>query len=226
MAKVALPEYMREDRAGVQTTCGPFVTISRQFGCYGFSLGLLLQDILNEQSESPNVWRVYNRDILSRLATQTNLTEEILDWERRSRPHCIVDFFRMIGGEHIPYGFEIRKRITSIIGGLAMQGHAIIIGQGGAGACSNLPNGLSVRLEAPEDWRVKQVAYRDALSPEQARMRILAKEQEREYLRQLYERHFPHKPAFNLVYDASVFSLAQIARHLVCAMRVKGLLDL
>ena len=46
MAKVALPEYMREDRLESRTAwgrCGPFITISRQYGCYGFSLGLLVQ---------------------------------------------------------------------------------------------------------------------------------------------------------------------------------------
>jgi hypothetical protein len=33
---------------------------------------------------------------------------------------------------------------------------------------------------------------------------------------------FPRKPAFHLVYDCSAFTLAQIAQHIVYAMRLRG----
>ena len=42
MAKVSLARHMKEqrpDEGDEQEQAGPFVTISRQFGCYGFSLG-------------------------------------------------------------------------------------------------------------------------------------------------------------------------------------------
>jgi len=226
MAKVPLPEHMKEERyraAGPTTRCGPFVTISRQYGCHGFSLGLLLMDILNEHTEPPHVWKIYHKDILARLATETNLAAELLESERRCKPRLLVDLFRSLGKERIPSGYHIRNRITTIMRGLAAEGRAIIIGQGGANATQDLPNGLSVRVEAPEDWRVKQVAFRDALSETQARLRIQAKEQEREYLRKVYEMQFPRRPAFNLVFDASVFTLAQIAQQTYHAMKLKGL---
>ena len=33
---------------------------------------------------------------------------------------------------------------------------------------------------------------------------------------------FPRKPAFHIVYDCSVFTLAQIAQQVVYAMKMKG----
>jgi cytidylate kinase len=81
-----------------------------------------------------------------------------------------------------------------------------------------------VRLEAPEDWRVKQIAFREGLSETEARLRIQAEEREKDYLKKIYETRFPRKPAFNLVYDCSAFSLAQIAQHVVQAMKLKGIL--
>jgi len=225
MAKVSLPNYMKERRAASEQEpekIGPFLTLSRQFGCYGFSLGLLLLEILNEEAPPDRVWRIYNREILQRLATETDLAAELLDRERRSKPRLIVDFFRSLSKGRIPSGYEIRNRITTIIRGLAMEGYAIIVGQGGAGATHDMPNGLSIRLEAPLGWRVKQVAYREGIDETKARMRIKATEKEREYLRKIYQARFARTPAFNLTYDCSAFTLAQIAQQVVYAMKLVG----
>ena len=226
MAKVSLADHMREQPAPHQAepeTVGPYLTISRQFGCYGFSLGLLMLEILNEDAPAESVWKLYHKDILARLATETSMATELLEKERRSKPRLIVDFFRSLSRDRIPSGYEIRNRITTIIRGLAVDGRAIIIGQGGAGATADLPNGLSIRLEAPEAWRVKQVALREGLTESQAKSSVQAKEQEREYLRKIYERRQSRKPAFHLVYDCSVFTLAHIAQHIVYAMKLNGL---
>ena len=118
---------------------------------------------------------------------------------------------------------EIRNRITSVVRSLAMDGHAILIGQGSAGATHDLPNGISVRLEAPLDWRVKEVAFREGVTETEARLRVRAKERERAYLERVYAMRYPRKPAFHLVYDCSVFTLAQIAQHVVYAMRLRRL---
>ncbi len=225
MAKVSLPDHMKErrsDAAGEGEKIGPFLTISRQFGCYGFSLGLLLLEILNDDAPAAQAWHIYNREILQRLATETNMASELLDRERRSKPKLIVDFFRSLSKSKIPSGYEIRNRITTIIRGLAMEGHAIIIGQGGAGATQDMPNGLSIRLEAPLGWRVKQVAYREGIDESKAKMRIKAIEKEREYLRKIYDAKFARKPAFSLTYDCSLFTLAQIAQHIVYGMKLRG----
>ena len=225
MAKASLSKHMKEDLTGSDEDtgdAGPFVTISRQFGCHGFSVGLLLLDLLNDSADPDESWKIYHREILTRLATETDLAEEILDRQRRAKPSLITGFFKSLGKGRVPSGMQVRNQITTIIRGLAIEGRAIIIGQGGSGATMDLPNGLSVRLEAPEDWRVKQVAFRDGLTETQARLRIRAKEREREYLRKLYQVKFRRTPAFNLLYDCSEFSLAQIAQQILYALKLKG----
>jgi hypothetical protein len=165
------------------------------------------------------VWKIYHREILERLATETNLAADLLDRERRAKPRLLVDFFRSLSPERIPSGFEIRNRITTIIRGLAWEGYAILIGQGSAGATQDLPNGLSIRLEAPLDWRVRQVAEREGLNEVQAKLRIQAVEEEREYLRKIYETKFGRKPPFHITFDCSVLTLAQIAQLVAAALQ-------
>ncbi|MCE5279878.1 MAG: cytidylate kinase family protein [Planctomycetaceae bacterium] len=200
---------------------GPFITISRQAGCYGFSLGLLLMEILNEDiPASTATWKIYHKEILSKLATETNVAEEFIEKQRRAKQGFLEGLFRSLSKDQAPSGQAIRNRITTIIRGLAIEGHAILIGQGAIGATQDLPNGLSVRVEAPENWRVKQVAFREGLGETQARLRIRAMEEEREYLRRMYETSASQRPRFNVTYDCSVFSLAQIAQQVVYAMKL------
>jgi len=229
MAKLSLNQDMREGPRETEATkevasAGPFITISRQYGCYGFSLGLLLMEILNEPADAEHTWRIYHKEILSRLATETKMAAELLERERKTKPRLFLDFFRVLRRDRGPSGFEIRNRITTLIRHLAFEGHAIIIGQGSAGATQDLPNGLSVRLEAPLDWRVKEVAFREGITETEARLRVRARERERAYLERIYAMRFPRKPAFHLVYDCSVFTLAQIAQHVVYAMKLQGIL--
>ncbi len=226
MAKVSLANHMKERRSEtgrLPERIGPFVTISRQFGCYGFSLGLLMMEILNEDAPPERTWHIYNREILERLATETNLASEMLDALRREKPSLIVDFFRALSMERIPSGYEIRNRITTIIRGLAIKGFAILVGQGGSAATSDLPNGISVRLEAPQDWRVKQIARREGISLQAARVKVAAMEEQREHLRQIYQAGLRRDPPFDILYDCSNFTLAQIAQHVVYAMKLKGI---
>jgi len=227
MAKVSLQGHMREQLPEMgddheQGPVGPYITISRQFGCYGFSLGLLLMEILNEDATPETTWRIYHREILERLASETDMAPADLDHTRRAKPGILSEFFRSLSKKRVPGGYEVRNRIMTIVRDLCTAGHAIIIGQSGAIATLGLPNGLSVRLEAPKEWRAKEVAFREGLSEVQSKLRIQAMEKERDYLRKLYEKRFQSKTIFNLTYDCSYFTLTQIARHVVYALKLKG----
>ncbi len=226
MAKVSLQGHMREQVQDVdeqeQGPVGPYITISRQFGCYGFSLGLLMMEILNDKVTPETRWRIYHREILERLASETNVAAEDLEKTRRAKPRLLAEFFRSLSKERVPGGYEVRNRIMTIVRDLCVEGHAIIVGQSSAMATLGLPNGLSVRLEGPKEWRVKEVAFREGLSELQSKLRIQAVEKQRDYLRKLYERRFKSETIFNLTYDCSYFTLTQIAQHVVHAMDLKG----
>ncbi|MDD4890283.1 MAG: hypothetical protein PHU85_10175 [Phycisphaerae bacterium] len=68
------------------------------------------------------------------------------------------------------------------------------------------------------------IQFRIGLSEAKARLLIQAKDEEREYLRGIYQLRYHRQPAFNVIYDCSAFTLAQIAMQAVHAMRVKGIL--
>jgi hypothetical protein len=203
---------------------GPYITLSRQFGCHGFSLGLMLLDLLTDITPLEYHWTIQHKEILNRLATETNTAEELLEYQRKAKPSLWTDFFRSFGrGKRLPSGFEVRNRITTIIRGMAAQGHVIIIGQGSSAATADIPNGLRVRLEAPFDWRVKEIAFREGIGETEARIMVKKGDEERDYLRKIYERRGARKPVFDVVYDCSQFTIGSLAQHIVYAMKLKKL---
>jgi cytidylate kinase len=208
-------------------TAGPFVAISREYGCGGFSLGLLLLDLLNEDIIEGQSWQIYHKEILENLASDTGLAMDLLEQRRREKPRLLSEFFRTISGkkDRVPSGMEIRNRMTQIIREIATEGNAVLVGQGSAAATSDLPNGLSVRLEAPLDWRIKQIAFREGLTETQARIHINEEMERRMYLQKIYERKYPRKPAWHLTFDCSLFSLSQIAVLVHRALRLRKIIS-
>ncbi|MCX5673318.1 MAG: cytidylate kinase-like family protein [Planctomycetota bacterium] len=203
---------------------GPYITISRQCGCSGFTLALLLAEVLNDDAPPGRAWKVFGREVLEQLATETNLATELVEKIRAKQPRLVLDFFRSFLGKNVPSGYEIRNRITTIIRGMAFDGYVIIVGQGGSGATTGIDNGLHIRLEAPEDWRAVEVAKSQGCSLPSALAIIRKREKEREYLRRIYHMRFPREPQFHLVYDQSCFGLTTIAKHMILAMRMKHLI--
>jgi hypothetical protein len=225
MDKPVISSYLRHRIGDIvqKKNPGPYITVSRQYGCDGLELGSLLMEKLN-QRDSQQRWKLYHKELLKQLAEDTGLTEEIIEKERFSKPSLLKDFFRGLLSNNIPGGYEIRKSITMMVRTAAFEGHAVIIGQGGNSATSDLGNGLSVRLEAPNEWRIARISVREHLSKEEAAVRMVEIDGQRQYLREIYEKQNPRQPAFNLTFDNSIFAKDQILDMILLAMEQKGLI--
>jgi hypothetical protein len=224
MAKPTLSSYIRDNLDKIEKKePGPFITISRQYGCDGYELGDLLVKKLNERA-GDGKWRAFKKELLKQLAEDAGLAEEVVEKERLSKPSLLRDFFRGMRHRGIPDGYEIRNKITIMVRTAAFEGHAVMIGQGGAAATADLDNGLSVRIEASKEWRIARVSVREKLTRAGAVARIEEVERGRKHLRKIYEQKNPREPAFNLMLDNSMFNIDQLAEQIIFAMEQKKLI--
>jgi hypothetical protein len=225
MTKPTISAYLREHLENIKRKKepGPFLTISRQYGCDGFELGQYLIEKLNERDELSR-WKLYYKELLKHLAEDTGLTEEMIEQARYSKPSLFKDFLRGLQKDHIPDGFEIRNKITLMVRTIAYEGYAIIIGQGGTAATYDIPNGLSVRIEAPKDWRIARISIREKIDKAAAAEKIEEIDRMREYLRSFYEEKNPRQPAFAMTFDNSIFKKEYLAELILSAMEQKELI--
>jgi hypothetical protein len=226
VTRPTISSYIREnlDNLDGKSEPGPFITISRQFGCDGYKLGDILLKKLEERPDEQE-WRLYKKEILTQLAEDSGLTEEVIEKERKAKPSIIREFFRGVRRNNLPGGYEIRNKITLMVRTVAFEGHAIIIGQGGTAATADLEGGISVRIEAPKEWRIVRVSRRDDMLKDAAATKLEKIEKERSHLRDIYEEKNPRKPAFNLNIDNSRFTLDEAADLIIYAMEQKGLIE-
>lgn len=225
MPKPKISAYLREhlEDIGKKKLPGPYLTISRQYGCDGYELGLLLIEKINElYSDSP--WKLYFKELLKQLSDDTGLTQELIEKERVARPSMIKDFLRGLCPSSLPDGYEIRRNITVMVRMVAFEGNAIIVGQGGTAATADIDNGLSVRIEASKEWRIARISTREHISKELAEEKIRQVEIERKYLREIYTKMNPDEPTFNLVLDNSIFAKEKMADLILLAMEQRGLI--
>ncbi len=196
--KVNLKKYMAE-RDGLNApveTPGPFITISRQFGCGGDRLAQKLLKIIDERTVEPR-WKYLSKQLIEESAGDLRLTSDRV--EDRVVGHGmnpVTNIFSAFGTSPIS-DEKIIKTVKEIISNYAKKGRVIIVGRGGAAITQRIPNGMHIRLIAPKDWRVEELMHRRDLTRLQASEMITEMDQRR----QLWTEHLSDKPFDNNHYD-------------------------
>lgn len=226
MAGPTLSSYIRDYLKGVNDSQepGPFVTISRQLGCDGFAIADMLVEKLNDASEEKN-WRSFKNEIIQELAQEAGVSEEMLEKERHAKQGMVRDLVRGIKGAGGPDGYEIRNKITRIIRMIAFDGYAVIVGYGSTAATADLDNGISVRIEAAKEWRIRNLKRIRSITADEAKNKIEKMEIEDKKLQRIYEKQNAKTPAFNIVIDNSAFTNDQIVLMIIEAMKQKKLIQ-
>ena len=90
MAKPTISSYVRQnlDDIGKKKEPGPYITISRQYGCDGYELSDKLAGTLNQRDGGK--WRVFKKELLKQLAEDIGLAEEVIEKERLAKPSLFI----------------------------------------------------------------------------------------------------------------------------------------
>ena len=223
MTKQTISGYVKEHPVGNnKPTTGPFITISRQFGCSGYELAEIITSKLNDICEG-EVWKLYRKDILHKLAAESGFSVEAIEKAKTERTGLLRDIFKNFRVNATPDAYQVRSQIAAIVRRLATEGYAVIVGQGGAATTSEIKNGLSVRIEAPLQWRISKICQRENIGKNEAAKRIEDVEKTRNYLRRTYWQTNPKQPAFNITIDNSVFNAEQASEQIILAASQLGL---
>ncbi|MGE4285771.1 MAG: AAA family ATPase [Phycisphaerae bacterium] len=195
---------------------GPFLTISREFGCGGYELAESISKLITERSGEN--WKIFKKELLEQLARESGIDLETIEKQRFEKPCFVKDMLNAMRQNSTPDSVEVRSRIAFMVRKAAFDGRAIIVGQGGAAATSGMQGGLNVRVEAPRSWRLLRISKREGLSKKEALEKLTEIEKRREYLRKFYTSMGGEAPFFDLVFDNSKFTTAQIAELIFQAM--------
>lgn len=148
-------------------TTGPFITVSREYGCDGIPLAKGLADRLNQGSAGPTSWVMMGKEIIEAIAQKEGAAAEFVDALSHSRRGFIQQTVEVLFGNR-PTEYQAYETLVEALATLAEAGRVILVGRGGSIVCGKLQGGAHIRLIAPIAWRARKISLARGISPGEA----------------------------------------------------------
>jgi cytidylate kinase len=213
----------------------PVITIGRQFGAGGATVGHMLATQLKADFLDSN--------IIDEVARRLQLPKEEVEAEDEQPGSLLARLLVALGSASteplIPPEatawnppnaaptFDTRKAVLSItqhvIEEASRAGNVVIVGRGGAYILGKFPGALHVFLRAAEDVRLKTIMRRfNIASEEEARKRLkLTDENWTSYIRQVYGHDRNHPAHYDMVLDTGRLGYEATVEIILSALKVR-----
>ena len=192
----------------------PFITISRQAGSGGHLLSyvILTEFLKHKESELFQGWHVFDKVLCEIVAKDPLLQDsmETLVSERyRSEFRDFIEsLFTGRSNQYLTY-----KTTFKVVRMLALLGKVIVVGRGSALVTADLPQGIHIRLVAPETQRVIWMMKRFKLGKEAARESMAKQDADRRKLIKLFFHRDINDPLlYDIVWNTGKVSPEMITR--------------
>jgi cytidylate kinase len=211
----------------------PVITIGRQYGAGGATVGRMLADRLKAD--------FLDSKIIDEVARRLQLPKEEVEAEDEQPGSLLARLLVALGNASteplIPAeaaawsppnaspAFDTRKAVLQItqhvIEEAARSGNVVIVGRGGAYILRDMPKALHIFLRAPESVRVKAVMERlNIASEDEARRRLKQTEENwTAYIRQVYGHDRTHPAHYDMVLDAGRLGHEATVEAVLAALR-------
>jgi cytidylate kinase len=198
----------------------PFVTLSREFGCPSKIIAQMLAEKLNERTGkvSPQKWMSVNKEILQESAKKLELEPGKLKHIFNAVEKGVIDDVLASFSSNYKSSIRIKKTIQDVIRSIALKGHVIIVGRGGVAITHGYPRSLHVRLQAPMDWRIREVAGRFNVPETEAHKLISETDKKRTSLIEIFLGHKLDNSLFDLILNCKSLTKEAIVSTIMCTM--------
>ncbi|MCP3982540.1 MAG: cytidylate kinase-like family protein [bacterium] len=192
---------------------GPWVTVSRQLGSAGHEVARTVAERFG--------WQVFDRQILSGCATQTDTVEQILSRLDERAIGAFDDYLAQLMVPRDPGQTTFLKEMMRVIWGIARQGNAIILGRG-ANWILKSRFGLRLRVVAPLELRAQNLAEdRDCSVSEALQLARDHDGQQAAFIRQVYARDIDDPLGYDLILNVSSVDVKTAGTVAVAALAAK-----
>jgi cytidylate kinase len=141
----------------------PVITICMEAGSGGFLIAQQVARLLE--------FDLYHREILKPMSRSANVSPEILDAMEKTRLSGVTDLVAsLLDKKYLPHD-EYMRALEEIVQALGKVGHAVIVGRG-ANFILKPEERFAVRVIAPQETRIKNVAFAHGVSLREAEKRI------------------------------------------------------
>lgn len=143
---------------GIRTTKRPpTITISRQAGARGRTIGLKLQNTLRAMSPRAQIpWTLFDDNLVKQVLEDHQLPSDLEKFMPDDAVNEIEGSINELLGRH-PSLWTLFEKTVSTMVKLGRMGHCILVGRGGNEITRGFSNAIHVRLVGSEARRIQQM---------------------------------------------------------------------
>jgi len=207
-----------------RTVC-PFVTISRQAGAGGITIGeKLVADLWENDKEAVCPWAIFDKTLVNRVLEDHQLPDKISEYMAERKVSQVDDIMEELFNLH-PSEWTLVHKTSETILNLAQMGNVILVGRGSHIITKRLENGFHVRLIASPEKRVEHLQEYYKLDRKKA-LKFMEKEDKgrRDYVKEHFDQNIDDPLGYDLVINTDRFSYdhtAKLIAHEVLEIRKK-----
>lgn len=203
---------------------GPVITISRAGGCVIQSLVTdLCQQLNNLQKE--NRWQIISKEILHESAEKLSIHPKQIKTIFKIKDRSIIDdIMQAFLSKDYQLERKVRNTVINVIHRFGIEGFAIIIGRAANIICSDIDNSLHIRIDAPFEWRIKNMMHLKTISRDEAITNINETENDRINFRHSIKGREVMCDDFDLTINQSKFNNSEIVDILINALQAKKII--
>ncbi len=197
-----------------QKKLAPFITISRQAGAGGITVGEKLVTYLQKRDkEALCPWTLFDRSLISQVLGEHNLTQEFTRFMPEDKVSEVKDMVEELFGLH-PSEWALVHKTSQTILHLAQMGNAIIVGRGANVITRKfLSSGFHVRLIRSLPMRIRHVQDYYHLTRDEA-VEFIKKEDggRKRYLKQNFDKDINDPLLYDVVINTDFISYNDAAQ--------------
>ena len=190
----------------------PFVTISRQAGAGGITIGQKLIESLQKKDKSATCpWTAFDKELVAQVLKEHDLPCHLGKYMPEEKISESQDFFEELFNIHPSHWTLVHKASETILH-LAQMGSVVLVGRGANIITRKLPLGFHVRLVGSLKKRVQHIMEYYQLTLEEA-MRFVEREDRgrRDYLRKHFSCDIDDPLIYDLIINTDLVSYQETA---------------
>ncbi len=197
------------------------VTISREAGARGHSVGGVLASILQAENKDPmHPWLMFDHELVSEVIKEHKLPLNAAAYMREEQP--VSEIEGLVGeilGLH-PSTSELIERSHQTIRRLAKLGHVIIVGRGGNYLTLSMQQVIQVRLVGDLENRARYIAETYEITRAEARSNARKIDRARAaYVSKYMSRSIDDPHGYDLIINTDHFSNESAGAMIAAAVR-------
>jgi cytidylate kinase len=184
----------KEEKPGIS-----IITLSGEPGAGGRIVAARLANTLDIE--------IFHKEVINEMAKSADVSEKLVETLDERGLSTLEDWISSLVHERHLWPDRYMQHLMKVIGTIGKHGRAVIVGRG---ANFILPpeKRFSVRIVAPQAWRIKNVAREYNISPEDAKRRVLRTESDRRaFIRKYFNADIADPTNYDLTINTAVLSV-------------------